>query len=123
MLKTANVIMACLIYILQPSSGHAASVLRLNCPERAMMTVTRFNYGLTTLEWAERHFQVAAGVKRNKTAEGSPFRAISFRNGDDLVYLPEKHLHIFFYANRDKPVVCEDIDTFTTHAIKLPRYH
>ncbi|MDK1703640.1 hypothetical protein OSR40_007780 [Serratia rubidaea] len=122
MLTPSNIMMACLFYMLLPTLGHAASVLRLNCPERAMMTVTRFNYGLTTLAWAERHFQVAAGVKRNHTAEGSPFRVISFRNGDDLVYLPEKHLHIFFYADRENPVVCEDIDAFTTHAIKFPRY-
>ncbi|QPT15193.1 hypothetical protein I6G37_09710 [Serratia rubidaea] len=123
MLKTLNIATASLICILTPVLGHTASVLRLDCPERALMTVTRFNYGLTTLEWAERHFQVAAGVKRNKTAEGSPFRVISFRNGDDLVYFPEKHLHVFFYGGSTNPVVCKDIDTFTTHAIKLPRYH
>lgn len=88
-----------------------------------MMTMTRFQYGLTTLTWAEQHFQVAAGIKHYQTSEGIPFRITNFRNGDDLVYFPQTHIYVFFYANSSIPVLCEKGKTFTSHAVTLPYYH
>ncbi|CAI1018239.1 hypothetical protein [Serratia liquefaciens] len=112
-----------LIYTFMSPLSHAATAFRLDCPERTWMIVTHFKYGLTTLKWAEHHFQVASGFKHNKTSGGSPYRVTSFRNGDDLVYFPQNKTYFFLYADREKPVICEKTKSFTTHAILLPRYH
>ncbi|CAH0492472.1 unnamed protein product [Peronospora farinosa] len=39
---------------------------QLNCPGRTTMTVSRAEYGLTTLMWPPGHFQIAAGQQRTR---------------------------------------------------------
>ncbi len=58
---------------------------QLNCPGRTTMTVSRAEYGLTTLMWPPGHFQIAAGQQRTRLEAGDKVAITRFRNGDQLI--------------------------------------
>ncbi|KFC81813.1 hypothetical protein GBAG_1999 [Buttiauxella agrestis ATCC 33320] len=88
---------------------------------RENMVISRFAYSLTTMKWDE-HFQVASGVRQNKTQNDVPFRVTRFQNGDDLVFFPGKQTYFMFYSGNPEPDRCVVLSTSTYEITQLPRY-
>lgn len=103
------------------SSVFAATATRLSCSMRENMVISRFAYSLTTMKWDE-HFQVASGVRQNKTQNDVPFRVTRFQNGDDLVFFPGKQTYFMFYSGNPEPDRCVVLSTSTYEITQLPRY-
>ncbi|MGB7800043.1 hypothetical protein [Buttiauxella sp.] len=103
------------------SSAFAATATQLSCPQRENVVISRFSHNLSTMKWDD-HFMVAAGVKKTKTVNGVPFRVISYQNGDDLVFFPEKQQYFLFYSGNPNPDRCIIQSTSTYQITQLPRY-
>ncbi|MFK3663550.1 hypothetical protein ACI2I2_24080 [Scandinavium sp. NPDC088450] len=105
--------------ILNPAC--AATAIRLSCSLRKNVLISRFGYQLSTMKWNDQ-FQVAAGIRKNHTASGSPFEVTAFENGDDLVYFPRKNQYVFFFKGAHFPDTCHITGLYTLPVTKLP-YH
>ena len=103
------------------SSAFAATATQLSCPMREHVVISRFSHNLSTMKWDD-HFLIASGVKKTKTENGVPFRVISYQNGDDLVFFPEKQQYFLFYSGNPKPDRCIIQSTSTYQITQLPRY-
>lgn len=103
------------------SSAHAGEAVRLACLDRGNVLVSFFKYHLTTMKWGD-HFQIASGIKKNETKGGVAYETISFRNGDDLVYFPQKENYLLFDANKTDPERCQVEQEYTYPVVSLPRY-
>ncbi|CCJ73656.1 FIG00553817: hypothetical protein [Cronobacter condimenti 1330] len=98
----------------------AGEAVRLDCVNRGNVLVSFFKYRLSTMKW-ENHFQIS-GIEKSKTESGVPYETISFRNGDDLIYFPEKERYVLFDAGKQKPERCQVEGEFTYPVVSLPRY-
>ena len=98
------------------------SEFQITCPGRATMTVSRANYGLSTLMWPAHHFQVAAGQQRTKLKEGDKVAITRFRNGDQLIVNKSNDEIFFVYADSDKLLPCNRTEKRDVDTLSLERY-
>ncbi|EQA4280649.1 hypothetical protein ACX2VI_001579 [Cronobacter dublinensis] len=103
------------------SGAWAGEAVRLECVNRGNVLVSFFKYHLSTMKW-KNHFQIASGIEKSKTDNGTPYETISFRNGDDLIYFPENERYVLFDAGKQKPERCQVEGEFTYPVVSLPRY-
>lgn len=95
---------------------------QLNCPGRATMTVSRAEYGLTTLMWPEHHFQIAAGQQQTRLEAGDKVAITHFRNGDQLIVNQRNQATFFVYRDSDKLLPCSRSEKRDVDALSLERY-
>lgn len=95
---------------------------QITCPGRATMTVSRAEYGLSTLMWPTRHFQIAAGQQRASIKGGDKVAITRFRNGDQLIVNKDNGDTFFVYANSDKLLPCNRTEKRDTEILSLERY-
>lgn len=95
---------------------------QLNCPGRPTMTVSRAEYGLTTLMWPENHFQIAAGQQRIRLDAGDQVAITRFRNGDQLIVNQRSQATFFVYRDSDKLLPCSRSEKRDVDALTLERY-
>ncbi|ORM82388.1 hypothetical protein HA42_08485 [Pantoea deleyi] len=95
---------------------------QLHCPGRATMTVSRAEYGLTTVMWPDNHFQIAAGQQRTKLEAGDPVAITRFRNGDQLIVNQRSEEIFFVYRDSDKLLPCNRSEKRDVDALSLERY-
>jgi len=95
---------------------------QLNCPGRATMTVSRAEYGLTTLMWPQGHFQIAAGQQRTRLEAGDKVAITRFRNGDQLIVNQRSQATFFVYRDSDKLLPCSRSEKRDVDALSLERY-
>ena len=98
------------------------SEFQINCPGRPTMTISRAEYGLTTLMWPQRHFQIAAGQQRTRLQAGDKVAITSFRNGDQLIVNQRSEATFFVYRDSDKLVPCSRSEKRDVEALSLERY-
>lgn len=110
-------LMAC-----QVAPAWSETEFQLNCPGRPTMTVSRANYGLSTLMWPTRHFQVAAGQQRTSLQDGDKVAITRFRNGDQLIVNKNSGETFFVYANSDKLLPCSRTEKRDAQILSLERY-
>jgi len=106
----------------QIAPAWSESEFQITCPGRATMTVSRASYGLSTLMWPKRHFQVAAGQQRFHLEGGDSVAVTRFRNGDRLVINKESGETFFVYAQSDKLVPCQRSVKRDAAIVSLDRY-
>ncbi len=98
------------------------SEFQITCPGRATMTVSRANYGLSTLMWPTHHFQVAAGQQRTHLQQGDKVAITRFRNGDQLIVNKSNDEIFFVYAGSDKLLPCNRTEKRDAEILSLERY-
>jgi len=103
------------------ATARADDAVRLNCPTRGALTISFFDYSLTTMKWGD-HFQIAAGKEKAHTKAGVPFWSTTFRNGDSLAFFPDSNQYYLFYAGDEDPEQCSEVGSFVYPAITPPRY-
>lgn len=94
---------------------------QITCPGRPTMTVTKAQYGLTTLMWQGDHFQIAAGNQRSKTENGDKVSIVLFRNGDQMVVNKSDENIFFSYDGENKLVSCTRSSERDNNAVELQR--
>lgn len=94
---------------------------QITCPGRPTMTVTKAQYGLTTLMWPGDHFQIAAGHQRSKTENGDKVSIVLFRNGDQMVVNQSDDNIFFSYDGANKLVSCTRSSERDNNAVELQR--
>lgn len=110
-------LMAC-----QIAPAWSDSEFQITCPGRPTMTVSRAGYGLSTLMWPSRHFQVAAGQQRTRLQGGDKVAITRFRNGDQLIVNKNNDDTFFVFANSDKLIPCNRTEKRDTETLSLERY-
>ncbi|MBK0095403.1 hypothetical protein IBT49_05405 [Erwinia sp. S63] len=95
---------------------------QITCPGRPTMTVSRAEYGLSTLMWPTRHFQIAAGQQRTRLQGGDKVAITRFRNGDQLIVNKNNDDTFFVFANSDKLIPCNRTEKRDTEILSLERY-
>jgi uncharacterized protein YfaP (DUF2135 family) len=98
------------------------SEFQINCPGRPTMTVSRAEYGLSTVMWPKGHFQVAAGQQRTRLQDGDKVAITRFRNGDQLIVNKSSDQMFFVYRGSDKLLPCSRTDKRDVDIISLERY-
>lgn len=98
------------------------SEFQINCPGRPTMTISRAEYGLTTLMWPQNHFQIAAGQQRTRLQAGDKVAITRFRNGDLLIVNQRSEATFFVYRDSDKLVPCSRSEKRDVEALSLERY-
>jgi len=117
----------CLIACASFTVGATSDSPRLNtkfqisCPGRPTMTVTKAQYGLTTLMWPGDHFQIAAGKQRSETENGDKVSIVLFRNGDQMVVNQSDENIFFSYDGANKLVSCTRSSERDNNAVELQR--
>lgn len=94
--------------------------VHLRCPTRGEVTVSFFDYGLSTMKWKQK-FQVAAGGISSMHIHGKPYNFIGFRNGDDFLFSPERNTYLIFQKGAAHFEACELENRFNYPAVTLPR--
>ncbi|WP_338562986.1 hypothetical protein [Erwinia sp. E_sp_B04_7] len=94
---------------------------QITCPGRQTMTVTKAQYGLTTLMWPGDHFQIAAGHQRSETKNGDKVSIILFRNGDQMVVNKSDEEVFFSYDGEPKLVSCSRSSERVNSTVELQR--
>ena len=110
-------LMAC-----QIAPAWSETQFQITCPGRPTMTVSRANYGLSTLTWPKRHFQVAAGQQRTSLKSGDKVAITRFRNGDQLIVNKNNDETFFVYANSNKLLPCARTEKRDAEILSLERY-
>ncbi|MDF7650067.1 hypothetical protein [Candidatus Pantoea formicae] len=110
-------LMAC-----QIAPAWSETQFQITCPGRPTMTVSRANYGLSTLMWPKRHFQVAAGQQRTSLKSGDKVAITRFRNGDQLIVNKNNDDTFFVYANSNKLLPCARTEKRDAEILSLERY-
>jgi len=95
---------------------------QLTCPGRPTMTISRADYGLTTLMWPPRHFQIASGQQRTRLDAGDRVAITRFRNGDQLIVNQRSQATFFVYRDSDKLLPCSRSAKRDVDALSLARY-
>lgn len=104
------------------ASAWSESEFQIQCPGRPVMTVSRAQYGLSTLYWPKQHFQIAAGQLQTRTDNGDKVAITRFRNGDQLI-VNKSNLDTFFvYHDSDDLIPCRRTTTHEVDALSLERY-
>lgn len=104
------------------ASAWSESEFQLHCPGRPTMTISRAEYGLSTLSWPQQHFQIAAGQLHTRINGGDNVAITRFRNGDQLI-VNKSNLDTFFvYHDSDKLVPCSRSAMRDVDALSLERY-
>lgn len=98
------------------------SEFQITCPGRPTMTVSRAEYGLSTLMWPTRHFQIAAGQQRTRLQGGDKVAITRFRNGDQLIVNKNNDDTFFVYADSDKLIPCNRTEKRDAEILSLERY-
>jgi len=106
----------------QIAPAWSASEFQIVCEGRPAMTVSRASYGLSTLMWPKRHFQVAAGQQRTHLQDGDKVAITRFRNGDQLVINKSSGETFFVYAQSNKLVPCRRTEKRDAGIVSLERY-
>lgn len=106
----------------QIAPAWSESEFQITCPGRPTMTVSRAAYGLSTLMWPTRHFQIAAGQQRTKLEAGDPVAITRFRNGDQLIVNQRSKEIFFVYRDSDKLLPCSRSEKRDVDALSLERY-
>ncbi|UQY45810.1 hypothetical protein M1E08_12190 [Erwinia sp. PK3-005] len=104
------------------SSAWSETEFQITCPGRAVMTISRAQYGLTTLMWPQRHFQVASGQTRHTMENGARIAITRFRNGDRLIINQSNGEVWFAYHNTSKLLPCSRSAKREVEAITLERF-
>lgn len=94
---------------------------QITCPGRATMTVTRADYGLTTVMWPGDHFQIAAGHQRSRTDNGDRVAITLFRNGDQMIVNKSEEETWFSYNGKHTVVPCSRSSARENSAVTLER--
>jgi hypothetical protein len=95
------------------------SEFQITCPGRPTMTVTKAQYGLTTLMWPGDHFQIAAGKQHSETKNGDKVSIVLFRNGDQMVVNQSDENIFFSYDGVNKLVSCTRSSEKDNSAVEL----
>ncbi|ORM69327.1 hypothetical protein HA48_19405 [Pantoea wallisii] len=119
-MKAITITLALMVCYITPAWSE--SEFQINCPGRPVMTVSRADYGLSTLMWPSRHFQVAAGQQRTRLKEGDKVSITRFRNGDQLIVNKNSGETFFVYAGSDKLMPCSRTEKRDAEIISLERY-
>lgn len=114
-----KIIISLLIFNSAAAMGNTG--VRLSCSFRKQVLISRFSYHLSTMLW-DHHFEVASGILKGRTSSGQRFEVTAFRNGDDLVYLPDKNQYQFFYGGKPPADICEIIGQVSYPVTSLPYY-
>ncbi|CAB0011913.1 unnamed protein product, partial [Nesidiocoris tenuis] len=62
------------------------------------MTVSRDDYGISTLMWPEHQFEIAAGETFSQLTSGDRVSVTQFRNGDQMMVDDRTEETFFSYA-------------------------
>lgn len=95
---------------------------QITCPGRAVMTLSRAQYGLSTLMWPQRHFQVASGQTRHTMENGEKVAITRFRNGDRLIVNKSNGEVWFAYHDSEKLHACSRSVKREVEAVTLERF-
>jgi hypothetical protein len=95
---------------------------QITCLGRPTMTLSRAEYGLSTLMWPTRHFQIAGGQQRTSLKGGDKVAITRFRNGDQLIVNKNNGETFFVYANSNKLLPCRHSEKRDTEILSLERY-
>lgn len=116
-------LIACTTFTVQATSDSPRlnTEFQITCPGRPTMTVTKAQYGLTTLMWPGDHFQIAAGNQRSRTENGDKVSIILFRNGDQMVVNQSDENIFFSYDGANKLVSCTRSSERDNNAVELQR--
>ncbi|MCZ4058651.1 hypothetical protein O3W44_05560 [Pantoea sp. LMR881] len=106
----------------QIAPAWSESEFQINCPGRPVMTVSRANYGLSTVMWPEGHFQIASGQQRARLDEGDKVAITRFRNGDQLIVNKSSQEIFFVYRDSDKLLPCRRTNKREVDVLSLERY-
>lgn len=94
---------------------------QITCAGRPTMTVTKAQYGLTTLKWPGDHFQIAAGNQRSQTDSGVKVSIVLFRNGDQMIVNKTDGKTFFSFNGDNKLVPCSRSSERENNAVTLQR--
>lgn len=97
------------------------SEFQINCAGRPTMTVTKAQYGLTTLMWAGDHFQIASGEQHSKTESGDKVTIVLFRNGDQMIVNQPDDKTFFSYSDGKDLVSCSRTGERENSTVTLQR--
>lgn len=114
--------LAALLMACQIAPAWSESEFQITCPGRPTMTVSRAAYGLSTLMWPTRHFQIAAGQQRTHLQDGDKVAITRFRNGDQLIVNKNSGETFFVYADSDKLLPCKRTEKRDADILSLERY-
>lgn len=117
-----KVLLAVGLLSLWTASAHSETEFQITCPGRAAMTVSRAHYGLTTLMWPQRHFQVAAGQTKHRMENGAQVSITRFRNGDRLVVNQTSGQIWFAYRDSQQLQPCSRSAKRDVEAVTLERF-
>lgn len=122
-LIAAGCLLACCTFAAQAnkSAPELNTKFQITCPGRPTMTVTKAQYGLTTLMWPGDHFQIAAGNQRSETENGDKVSIVLFRNGDQMVVNNSDEEIFFSYDGEPKLVSCSRSSERANDAVELQR--
>lgn len=98
------------------------SEFQIHCPGRPVMTVSRAEYGLSTVMWPQGHFQIASGQQRTRLEGGDKVAITRFRNGDQLIVNKNSEQIFFVYRGSDKLLPCSRTDKRDVDVLSLERY-
>jgi len=115
-------VMAVGVLACQIAPARSETEYQITCPGRPTMTVSRAEYGLSTLMWPTRHFQIAAGQQRTSLKGGDKVAITRFRNGDQLIVNKKNDETFFVYANSNKLLPCSRSDKRDAQILSLERY-
>lgn len=104
------------------ASAQGETEFQLTCPGRPVMTISRAQYGLSTLMWPQRHFQVASGQTHHTMKNGAKVSITRFRNGDRLVINQTSGEAWFAYHNSEKLLPCSRSAKREVDAVTLERF-
>lgn len=110
------------LFMLVISSARSETEFQITCPGRAVMTISRAQYGLTTLMWPKRHFQVASGQTKHTLQDGAQVSITRFRNGDRLIINQTSGKAWFAYRNSNKLLPCSRSAKRDVEAVTLERF-
>lgn len=116
------IVMAVGVLACQIAPAWSETEYQITCPGRPTMTVSRAEYGLSTLMWPTRHFQIAAGQQRTSLKGGDRVAITRFRNGDQLIVNKKNDETFFVYANSNKLLPCSRTDKRDAQILSLERY-
>lgn len=105
----------------QIAPAWSESEFQINCPGRPVMTISRAEYGLSTLMWPQGHFQIASGQQRTRLKEGDKVAITRFRNGDQLIVNKSTEETFFVYRDSDKLLPCRRTDKRDVDVLSLER--
>ncbi|MEZ3498672.1 hypothetical protein [Pantoea sp. KPR_PJ] len=95
---------------------------QITCPGRPTMTLSRAQYGLSTLAWPQHHFQIASGEQHTRLDGGDKVAITRFRNGDQLIVNKASRDVFFVYHDSARLIPCSRSETRNVDQLSLEPY-